>query len=133
MQQCATPRKRSMRHCGAPQKGTVMLGKNFGTRVLAPFQGPPPAEPSSPYRSLGVRLEQIYARTRQVASPHGGARALAALLLFSLPATPCFGQATPSQAAGVAVGAQYDSTHVYVSPSDLGAFVNSVIATFGGH
>jgi hypothetical protein len=33
---------------------------------------------------------------------------------------------------GVAVGSQYDSTHVYVSPNDLDAFVNSFIATFGG-
>jgi hypothetical protein len=35
--------------------------------------------------------------------------------------------------AGVAVGPQYDSTHVYVAPGDLDAFVNSFIATFGGH
>src|SRR5271155_2404350 len=34
--------------------------------------------------------------------------------------------------AGVAVGAQYDSTHVYVAPGDLDAFVKSVNATFGG-
>jgi hypothetical protein len=33
----------------------------------------------------------------------------------------------------VAVGPQYDSTHVYVAPADLGAFVASFIATFGGH
>jgi predicted enzyme related to lactoylglutathione lyase len=32
----------------------------------------------------------------------------------------------------VAVGPQYDSTHVYVAPSDLEAFVNSFAATFGG-
>jgi hypothetical protein len=34
--------------------------------------------------------------------------------------------------AGVAVGAQYDSTHVYVAPRDLDAFVKSLNATFGG-
>jgi len=40
------------------------------------------------------------------------------------------GQAhTPS----VAVGPQYDSTHVYVAPGDLDAFVTSFVATFGGH
>jgi predicted enzyme related to lactoylglutathione lyase len=32
----------------------------------------------------------------------------------------------------VAVGAQYDSTHVYVAPGDLDRFVNSFAATFGG-
>ncbi len=36
--------------------------------------------------------------------------------------------ATPN----VAVGPQYDSTHVYVAPRDLAAFVNSFSATFGG-
>jgi hypothetical protein len=35
--------------------------------------------------------------------------------------------------AGVAVGPQYDSTHVYVTPGELDAFVKSFIATFGGH
>jgi len=33
---------------------------------------------------------------------------------------------------GVAVGSQYDSTHVYVAPNDLDAFVNSFVATLGG-
>jgi hypothetical protein len=32
----------------------------------------------------------------------------------------------------VAVGAQYDTTHVYVAPSDFDTFVDSVVATFGG-
>lgn len=32
----------------------------------------------------------------------------------------------------VAVGAQYDSTHVYVAPQDFDRFVGSVVATFGG-
>jgi hypothetical protein len=39
---------------------------------------------------------------------------------------------TPAQDAGVAVGPQYDSTHVYVAPADLDAFVTSFTATFGG-
>jgi predicted enzyme related to lactoylglutathione lyase len=44
------------------------------------------------------------------------------------------GQAAGSAAdAGVAVGAQYDSTHVYVAPGDLDALVKSVNATFGGN
>jgi predicted enzyme related to lactoylglutathione lyase len=37
-----------------------------------------------------------------------------------------------AQAASVAVGPQYDSTHVYVAPADLNAFVTSFTATFGG-
>jgi len=32
----------------------------------------------------------------------------------------------------VAVGPQYDSTHVYVAPEDFDHFVSSVLATFGG-
>jgi len=33
----------------------------------------------------------------------------------------------------LAVGSQYDTTHVYVSPAYLNAFVTSFTATFGGH
>jgi len=36
-------------------------------------------------------------------------------------------------AQGVAVGPQYDSTHVYLAPGDFDAFVNCFVATFGGH
>src|SRR6476646_9120588 len=36
--------------------------------------------------------------------------------------------ATPN----VAVGPQYDSTHVYVTPDDFDRFVASFLATFGG-
>src|ERR1700755_706437 len=32
----------------------------------------------------------------------------------------------------VAVGPQYDTTHVYVAPEDFDRFVASVVATFGG-
>jgi hypothetical protein len=35
-------------------------------------------------------------------------------------------------AAGVAVGPQYDSTHVYIVPGDFDAFVTAFSATFGG-
>ncbi|WP_266157019.1 glyoxalase [Dyella silvatica] len=42
-------------------------------------------------------------------------------------------QARTAQAtAEVAVGAQYDTTHVYVDPSEVDAFVQSFLATFGG-
>src|ERR1700691_325977 len=40
---------------------------------------------------------------------------------FALPADPNFG-----------VGAQYDTTHVYVQPEDFDKFVASLVATFGG-
>src|ERR1700719_1583304 len=37
-----------------------------------------------------------------------------------------------AKTADVAVGAQYDTTHVYVAPPDFDRFVASLIATFGG-
>src|SRR6202140_2267234 len=37
-----------------------------------------------------------------------------------------------AKTAGVAVGPQYDTTHVYVTPQDFDRFVASLIATFGG-
>ena len=40
--------------------------------------------------------------------------------------------AQAAKAAGVAVGPQYDTTHVYVAPQDFDVFVASLIATFGG-
>src|SRR5580700_8711210 len=47
---------------------------------------------------------------------------------------PSWAQTTkgPGSASTVAVGAQYDTTHVYVSPSDVDAFVASFLGTFGG-
>ena len=39
---------------------------------------------------------------------------------------------SPDPASAVAVGARYDTTHVYVSPSDVDAFVASFLGTFGG-
>jgi len=38
----------------------------------------------------------------------------------------------PPKTSGVAVGPQYDTTHVYVAPQDFDRFVASLIATFGG-
>src|SRR5467141_3752383 len=37
-----------------------------------------------------------------------------------------------TKAPGVAVGPQYDTTHVYVAPQNFDGFVASLIATFGG-
>jgi hypothetical protein len=40
---------------------------------------------------------------------------------------------TPAAAApAFSVGPEYDTTHVYVAPADFDAFVNSILATFGG-
>ena len=54
-------------------------------------------------------------------------------LLFCVVHFTAAGQSTSHEAGGVAVGPQYDSTHVYVAPGDLDAFITSVNATFGGH
>ena len=40
--------------------------------------------------------------------------------------------ATTAGDSNVAVGPQYDSTHVYVTPADVDRFVTSFLATFGG-
>jgi len=40
--------------------------------------------------------------------------------------------AQTAETPGVAVGPQYDTTHVYVAPQDFDRFVASLIATFGG-
>jgi hypothetical protein len=57
---------------------------------------------------------------------------LAAFLLctFTVPASG--GESAPAGGAGVAVGPQYDGTHVYLASHDFDAFVSSVVATFGG-
>jgi len=62
--------------------------------------------------------------------------AVTALLVFgyvgplSFP-TPAFAE-TAKATSNVAVGAQYDTTHVYVASSEFDTFVASVVATFGG-
>jgi hypothetical protein len=44
-----------------------------------------------------------------------------------------YSASTPASASpAVAVGPQYDTTHVYVAPADVDRFVASFIATFGG-
>jgi predicted enzyme related to lactoylglutathione lyase len=41
-------------------------------------------------------------------------------------------QTTQGSAPDIAVGPQYDTTHVYVAPEDFDRFVASLLATFGG-
>ena len=59
---------------------------------------------------------------------------LSATLAFVLPLAFALSLVGPALAAepDVSVGAQYDSTHVYVAPGDMDAFVKSFTATFGG-
>jgi len=54
--------------------------------------------------------------------------AVAITTLLALPAAA----AAKGHSASVGVGAQYDTTHVYVDAADYDAFINSFTATFGG-
>jgi predicted enzyme related to lactoylglutathione lyase len=76
----------------------------------------------------GFRKLHIGARTCLI--PFNLAVALAAALLLPLATITSRAQTAPD--AGVAMGPQYDTAHVYVAPADIDAFVNSVVATFGG-
>jgi predicted enzyme related to lactoylglutathione lyase len=62
----------------------------------------------------------------------GWTSVLASLLLFPLVLSASGDKTAPARGTGVAVGPQYDSTHVYVAAGDLDAFVSSFAATFGG-
>lgn len=65
-------------------------------------------------------------------SPSSLCRAIAiALLLCGAPAAARPMAAKPAS-PDFAVGEQYDTTHVYVQPADVDAFVASFVATFGG-
>jgi hypothetical protein len=75
---------------------------------------------------------QMHDLTRASAILYGRAVVSGLSLLLLIVASASRAQEKPAQLAGVAVGPQYDSTHVYVAPADLGAFVNSFVATFGG-
>jgi hypothetical protein len=63
---------------------------------------------------------------------------LTALMAASLALAPAAGIAAAAQTqpaepnSNLAVGPQYDSTHVYVAPEDLDRFVASFVGTFGG-
>ena len=58
---------------------------------------------------------------------------LTAGVVVGLPYVGASAQSAPTaETAGVAVGAQFDTTHVYIAPEDFDRFVASLIATFGG-
>ena len=54
-----------------------------------------------------------------------------ALLALALAAATAQAR-VPAALPKVAVGPQYDTTHVYVAPADVDRFVQSFVATFGG-
>ena len=55
------------------------------------------------------------------------------LILASIPAVTIQAKTpTASSPPNPAVGAQYDTTHVYVAPADFDPLVSSLLATFGG-
>jgi len=55
-----------------------------------------------------------------------------AALLLTLAVLPLGGKIASGQDVDVAVGPQYDTTHVYVAPADFDAFINGFVAAFGG-
>jgi hypothetical protein len=54
------------------------------------------------------------------------------LAVGSLPVGAFAQSAETAGTVSVAVGPQYDTTHVYVAPEDFDRFVASLLATFGG-
>jgi len=60
------------------------------------------------------------------------ATALTILLIVGSVRVSVGQQTAPTATANVAVGPQYDTTHVYVAQEDVDRFVASVLATFGG-
>src|SRR6185503_10406291 len=78
-----------------------------------------------------ARLRLLGSMTRSGHMRMIGALTLAVLLVASAPNA---GGETrpPASSPPVAVGPQYDTTHVYVAPEDFDRFVASLLATFGG-
>jgi predicted enzyme related to lactoylglutathione lyase len=54
------------------------------------------------------------------------------LAVGSIPVSVFAQSAQTAETVSVAVGPQYDTTHVYVAPEDFDRFVASLLATFGG-
>src|SRR5579863_25086 len=76
--------------------------------------------------------EQGMTRIRNTARI-GGAVVLSLIALGgALPVSAQAGRNTAGK-QDMAVGAQYDTAHVYVAPDQIDAFIASFIATFGGH
>lgn len=58
--------------------------------------------------------------------------AVALILLGSAPAALWAKDEPTTPSSSIGVGPQYDSTHVYVAPTDLDTLASSLVATFGG-
>jgi len=58
--------------------------------------------------------------------------AVGSSLLSMLPGATTLAARVAAPTPNVAVGSQYDTTHVYVAPEDFDRFVASLLATFGG-
>lgn len=72
-------------------------------------------------------------RFNKIIAGTGVALVLMLCLAVESPHVCTFAQsAQTDRTADVAVGPQYDTTHVYVSAADFDRFVESVVATFGG-
>ena len=59
-------------------------------------------------------------------------RPIVILLLSLIASNGNAREAAPATASQIGVGAQYDTTHVYVAPEDIDKFIASFLATFGG-
>jgi predicted enzyme related to lactoylglutathione lyase len=69
---------------------------------------------------------------RKTRDSHMGMDAMHRLKTFALAGLAVAAATAAHAAPGYAVGAQYDSTHVYVAPEQLDRFIASFVATFGG-
>jgi predicted enzyme related to lactoylglutathione lyase len=72
-------------------------------------------------------IKEFYMHRRFALAP----LTVAAVLMSTV--NPAYSATTAASASpAVAVGPQYDTTHVYVAPTDVDPFVASFLATFGG-
>jgi hypothetical protein len=102
------------------QEGTLIFCKVFAEPISEPREGRATVQVLSTHKNITTWFVQIYEPKRRVAIPASLAMAVVAFLLFSLLPSTAASQSMPADDAGVAVGPQYDSTHVYVAPSDFG-------------
>jgi hypothetical protein len=59
-------------------------------------------------------------------------RKMFAAIVFAIAVVATSAISSAQSAPDVAVGPQYDTTHVYIAPEDFDRFVSSVVATLGG-
>src|SRR4029077_8417044 len=92
----------------------------------------PGCRPGAHFLTVPARTERINAtRTCMIGNRHLIKFLVLASLLSGASAAVAKDAAQQS-GSQVGVGAQYDTTHVYVAPEDVDKFVSSFLATFGG-